>query len=558
MRAHPIRSRPLELLFAGRLALAFLILLSLSCSSSPAGRWWSDVLWLAADEREGRETGSEGYLSAARYVARRFERAGARPAGPDGYFQQVRFVTRRIQEGECLLALVRDGRADSLTLGEDASFSTSFDAPESLEADAVFVGYGIKVPEYGYDDLEGLDLQGKIAVFLKGGPASLPVTVRAHAQYVGERWKHLRAAGAIGFAQIFDPEAMSVPWERGKLFRFERSFTFADTSLDEQRGRKFGIQVNPASAERFFEGSGRGFQEILAIARRGDPLPRFALAKRIRARVRLDRGEAASPNVIGIIEGSDPVLKHESVVLSAHLDHLGVGVPINGDSIYNGAMDNASGVATLIEIARSLRVAGHRPLRSIVLLALTGEEKGLLGSRAFAVDPTGAAGRIVANVNLDMFMPIVPFHSVIAHGVDESTLGERLRALAESSGVRVQPDPRPEQTIFIRSDQYNFVRAGVPALFITFGETGDSTLDRRFETWFHDRYHAPSDDVRQPVEVDAAVAFNRLLERFIREVADAPERPRWKAESYFRRFARDSAAVAPPGAPGGAGGARIR
>jgi hypothetical protein len=518
----------------------------LSCAPGAADSWWAHVRWLADDARRGRETGEPGYLAAAQYVAHEFERSGAEPAGTDGYFQPVRFVARKIREPECLVALVRGGRADTLVLGDDAALSNSFEAAESLEVGAVFAGHGLQLPEAGLRDLDGLDLRGKVAVVLRGAPRSVHSTIAAHAQSSGERWRHLRERGAIGVVTIPDPAAMHVPWERGKLSRFEAGLTFADSSLNEKVGQRFGMIVNPERAERLFEGSGHTFAEILAAAHAGQPLPRFPLPWRLRARVRTDQRVVESSNVIGIIRGSDPALRDESIVLSAHLDHLGVGAPIAGDSIYNGAMDNASGVATLIELARALHHLPHPPRRSIVLLATTGEEKGLLGSRAFAVSPPRAVGRMVADLNLDMFLPIVPLRSVVAYGIDESELGDWFRAIADSSGIRIQPDPEPEQTIFVRSDQYNLVRAGVPSLFVMFGDTGDSTVDRRFHDWRRHRYHAPSDDLRQPVDLAAALAFNRLLFRTCLTLADRNERPRWKAESFFRRYARDPSAIAPP------------
>jgi Zn-dependent M28 family amino/carboxypeptidase len=502
------------------------------------------VRWLADDARRGRETGSPGYYAAAQYVAHEFERAGALPAGTSGYFQPVQFVWRRLREPESWVALVRAARADTFELGEDVIVSDGLDAADSIDAEAVFVGYGLHLPEAGLDDLTGHDLRGKVAVYLRGAPKNIPSTVAAHAQSTGYRWSRLRAAGAIGTVTISDPAVVRVPWARIKANRAEPGMTLADSALDERRGLEFSASVNPDKAEKIFEGSGHTFAEILDAAHAGRAIPHFELPFRIRARVRVDRKNVESPNVIGIIPGSDPALRGESVVLTAHLDHLGVGGPIAGDSIYNGAMDNASGVATLIEIARALRASP--PKRSVVLLALTGEEKGLLGSWAFASRPPPSVGHMVASLNLDMFLPIVPLKSVIAFGIEESELGDWFREIADSAGVRIQPDPMPEQTIFVRSDQYNLVRAGVPSLFVTFGETGDSTQDRRFKDWRRDRYHAPSDDLNQPVDKDAAVAFNRLLLRVCRDVADRPEAPRWKAESFFRRYARNPGSIAPP------------
>jgi Zn-dependent M28 family amino/carboxypeptidase len=518
--------------------------LSNSCSnrSDTADRWWSHVRWLADDAREGRGTGTRGYRAAADYVAREFRTAGAIPGGTSGFLQPIQFVGRRIRESECLLALVHDGRADTLELGQDANFSTTCDPPDSLEADAVFVGFGLQIPEYGHDDLAGIDLRGKIAVFLRGGPPSLPANVRAYAQHQGVRWRRLRAAGAIGFVTLSDPATLSLSWERYSRNRLTWGYGLADTALDEHYGERFKISVNPARAQKFFEGTGHSFDSLVVAARRGDPLPRFPLARRIRARVRIDRRVATSPNVVGIIRGTDPRLRRESVILSAHLDHLGIGSPDHGDSIYNGAMDNASGVATLIEIARALGQAEHRPKRSIVLLALAAEEEGLLGSWTFAKRPPRTVGKMVANVNLDMFLPIIPLRATIAYGVDESTLGDRYRAVADSADVALAPDTAPEQTYFIRSDQFSFVRAGVPALFFEFGALpGDSAQAKQLRQWMQ-RYHAPSDDARQPVDLKAAAAFNRLLTRFTEDVANAPERPMWHEDSFFARFARGQAA----------------
>lgn len=508
--------------------------------------------WLADDARQGRQTGSPGYLAAAQYVAHEFELAGALPVSPGGYFQPVDFIARKLVEPECLVTLARADRADTVALGDDAVLSSSLEAADSIDAPAVFVGQGLELPEAGLRDLEGLDLRGAVAVYLRGAPSGISSTVAAHAQATGERWARLRERGAIGAITIFNPHTRSVPWERIKNSRLEEGFTLADPAIDEKGGMRFSMLVNPARAERLFQGSGHTFEEILAAADSNRALPRFALPYRVRARVRLTSRKIESPNVVGVIPGSDPALREESVVLSAHLDHLGIGVPVAGDSIYNGAMDNASGVATLIEIARAIHASPRPPRRSIVLLAVTGEEEGLLGSRTFAAHPPPGVGTMVADLNLDMFLPIAPLRSVIAYGGEESDLGDWFRAAAESSGVKVEPDPEPAQTYFVRSDQYSLVRAGVPSLFADVGAGGDTALKRRFERWRKDRYHAPSDDARQPIDFRAADAFNRLLLRFTRDVADRPERARWKPNSFFRRFEK------PVGVSAGVRGGAVR
>jgi Zn-dependent M28 family amino/carboxypeptidase len=225
-------------------------------------------------------------------------------------------------------------------------------------------------------------------------------------------------------------------------------------------------------------------------------------------------------------------------VLSAHLDHLGVGEPIRGDSIYNGAMDNASGVASLLEIARALHDSGTRPRRSLLFLAVCGEEKGLLGSRYFAAHPTVAPHDLAADLNIDMFLPIYPLHLLTVEGLDESSLGGDARAAAAAAGVEAVADQHPERNLFVRSDQYNFIREGVPSLAFAFGAAPGSPEERMQKDWLTNRYHAPSDDVDQPVDLAAAAKFNQLMLALALRVADDSARPAWNQDSFFRRFAQ--------------------
>jgi Zn-dependent M28 family amino/carboxypeptidase len=295
--------------------------------------------------------------------------------------------------------------------------------------------------------------------------------------------------------------------------------------------------VNPAHGEMLFEGSGHTFAAILELADKEEALPRFPLAFSLRATVRHDREEVESENVVAIVPGSDPALSDEFVVLSGHLDHLGMGGAIDGDSIYNGAMDNAAGIASMIEIARLLEKGGVQHGRSIVLLAVTGEEKGLRGSQYFAAHPTVEGSGIVANLNMDMYLPIIPFTHLVAYGIDESDLGQRVTQVAERHGVALQPDQQPNRNIFIRSDQYNFIKAGVPALSFKFGAEAGTPEDKALKAWITERYHAPSDDVMQPVNAEAAAEFTHLLLDLCVDIANQPERPRWYETSFFRRFA---------------------
>jgi Zn-dependent M28 family amino/carboxypeptidase len=501
-----------------------------------ADRWWAHVRFLADDALEGRDTGSPGYRKAAAYVAGEFQKAGLAPAGTDGYLQPVTFRSRRILEEKSSLALVRGGKVEPITLGGEATISMRVDSAPQLEAPLVFVAHGLRIPEAKYDDLDGLDLRGKVVLFLSGGPSRISGPLLSHYQSV--RWSYLKDTGALGTLSITNPKSMDIPWERNILSRFQPSLTLADPALDETAGQKLAVTVNPARAEKFFAGTGHTFKEILALAEAGKPLPRFELPASLRATVAVRSEDIESPNVVALLPGSDPVLKDEYVVLSAHLDHDGVGAAINGDRIYNGAMDNASGVAGLIETAVALREARPKLRRSLVFLAVTAEEKGLLGSRFYANHPTVPVDRIVANLNTDMFLPIIPMRSVNVSGFEESDLADDVRKAAKAIGVEVLPDPEPERNIFTRSDQYSFIKRGVPAIFPKIGFWKDSPEHEIMKRWRTERYHAPSDDLNQPVDFKAAADFNRLYLAIVESVANRPARPRWNADSFFRRFAQ--------------------
>jgi Zn-dependent M28 family amino/carboxypeptidase len=282
-----------------------------------------------------------------------------------------------------------------------------------------------------------------------------------------------------------------------------------------------------------FEKSPHAYGELAEMAKRKQTLPRFSLSTRMRASVRLTRGDAMSENVIGRLDGTDPELREEFVVLTAHLDHLGLAAD-GADRVFNGAMDNASGIATMIEVARAL--ARNPPKRSVLFCAVTGEEKGLLGSRFLAVNPGVKPRAIAANINFDMFLPIHPMKSLMAIGIEESTLRAPLEAAAERLGLGLQGDPEPARRRYIRSDQYSFIQRGVPAVALKVGYAKDSPEEKLQKTWTATRYHAVSDDLSQPVDLEAAALFNRAVEAAVREIG-AGARPRWNEESFFRRFA---------------------
>jgi Zn-dependent M28 family amino/carboxypeptidase len=525
------------------LVIALLLPLKLS-AQQPAAKhfdgnsWWDHVKVLADDNMEGRETGSEGLRKSEAYVVDQLTKAGLQPAGVDGFYQPVKFVSREIVEKDSSAALIRGSKIDPLNLGEDAYFNTRVDlAPEEITAPLVFVGYGLKIPENNYDDLAGLDLKGKIVVYLSGSPSEIPTALSAHYQTLGERWKALQQAGVIGTINIPNPASMDIPWSRMSLNRTHPSMDLADPQFNETSGLKLALIFNPAQAEKLFAASGHTFAEIAALGKDRKPLPRFPLGVSLKARARVKLTSVESANVIAKLPGNDPALKNEYVVLSAHVDHVGIGEPINGDRIYNGAMDNASGVAAVLDVAASCKAHPEQLRRSLLFVVVTAEEKGLLGSKYFAAHPTVPPKSMVADVNIDMFLPIVPLKVLKVQGLAESDLGDRARDAAQLFGVRVQPDPEPLRNAFIRSDQYNFIRHGIPAVKLDLGYDPGAPEQKIFKDWLTERYHAPSDDLRQPVNRDSAALYEEILRQLLISVANTDAVPKWKPDSFFRRYA---------------------
>lgn len=511
-------------LFLGSLGAA-----ALHAESSAARRWWSHVAYLADDARQGRDTGSAGYLDAARYVAAEMERAGLRAGGANGYFQPVRLVSYTLRESESRAELVYPDRTEDLRLGEDAYLSLRGNLAPELEAPLVFAGYGFAVPEHDYDELRGVDVRGKVVVYVSGGPKDLPGPLLSHNQSAEVRWARLKAAGAVGVAVLGNPRNSDLPWERQKQARLQPAMKLAELESD---GPAVHLVINPARAARFFP-SGFPLDRLFTEAGAGRVLEKMALPGRLRVKQSVRTAPVDSINVIGMKRGTGAQAA-ECVVVSAHLDHVGVNAELAGDRIYNGAMDNASGIATMIEMAAQLKT--KRLNRTVLFVAVTGEEKGLLGSRYFAHAPTVAREGIVADLNFDMFLPLFPLKKVIVYGKDESTLGETVRRVAEGMGVGVMADPEPQRNTFIRSDQYSFIQRGIPALAFKLGYDLGSNEERIFKAWLRERYHSVNDDLNQPVDREAAAKFTRLMTGVVTAVANDGERPRWKEGSFFGRF----------------------
>ena len=513
--------------------------------------WWAHVKALADDGMEGRLTGSEGYLRAAKYVVSKFDAMGLQPAGVNGYYQPVRFDVTRVIADKSSMTLLIDGRKEPLVLGHDAILGSRGTQPKSITAPLVFIGYGLHLPEAKYDDFDSPEmpfssLKGKIVVYINGGPGDLSGALKSFAR-TAPLAKALADAGAVGSISIPTPKSMDFPWDRVAGNASQPGMRLAadpkdaavaarHPALADLHGTMFSATFNPAEAEKLFAGTGHTFAGLLALADAQKPLPRFDLKKSLAASVTTENTGVESPNIVARLEGSDPSLKDEYVLVSAHLDHLGTSAPTNGRTVFAGAIDDASGVASVLEIAKSFSQNRVRPKRSMLFVIFTGEEKGLLGSRYFAGRPTVPEKGIVADLNLDMFMPIFPLKKLHVQGLVESTLGADARAVGAAHDIEIAVDPEPDRNSFTRTDQYSFVQAGVPALAMKFGWTANSPEYKAWRQWLAQRYHSTEDNLSQPVDTAAAAQFNSFLGDLARRVADSASRPHYVESSFFRRF----------------------
>lgn len=546
-------SLPLALVAAAALSCVSLLASNSAADDEAMGQqWWAHVRVLADDSMKGRQTGSEEFLKAAAYVVEKFKSYGLQPAGVDGtFYQPVKFDVQRVLADQSSLALVTKGSATPLVIGEDAILGTRLAQPKSVNAPLIFIGYGLHLPEAQYDDFNSAAipkavLKGKIVVFVNGGPADLPGPLKSFAR-TAPFLKALRDAGALGYIAIPTPKSMDFGWQRVASSASQPGMRLASApdaaslaarhpALADDHGELFAATFNPGQAEKLFAGTGHTFAEILALADTQQPLPRFWLGKSITATVATEISHVESPNVIARLAGSDPRLSAQYVLISAHLDHLGVGAPIHDKTIYAGAMDDASGVATVLEVARQLSEAKERPKRSVLFVIFTAEEKGLLGSRYFAGHPTVPERDIVADLNLDMFMPIFPLKKLHVQGLEQSTLANQAKAVGAEHHIEIASDPEPDRNSFTRTDQYSFVQAGVPALAFKFGWTMGSPEYKAWRAWLAERYHSTDDDLTQPVDYAAAAQFNDFLADLGRAVADDPAIPHYLDTSFFKRF----------------------
>ena len=505
-------------------------------NDTPAGqRIEAYVVALADDAMQGREAGTPGYERAADYVADRFAQIGLLPAGDDGGWLRAVPLLRATAVAEGARFEIRRGDSvTALAFGKQFLPGVNFDHREhSVEAEAVFVAQAVHAPRLGHDDFAGLDLRGKIAVMFGGAPGTFDDNQRAFHASRREKLRNVAERGAVGavFVNTVDDEARA-PWARAvqQVARPAMRLRAPDgRGIDTWPQLRATATVSAAAADALFEGSDRNAAQLFDAAREGR-LKGFKLpvVLQLAGRSRIEPVE--SSNVVGRIAGSDPSLAAEHIVYTAHLDHLGG----SGDAIHSGALDNALGVAIMLEAARELATA-PAPKRSLLFVALTAEEKGLLGAEWFARHPPAGA-TLVANINLDMPMLTAPTTDVVPIGIAHSSLDAPVEAAAAEIGVALSPDPFPEEVVFVRSDQYAFVRAGIPAVYLMGGMIGANPgQDPKLAmTWFlRNCYHQPCDDTSLPIQYGDAARMARLGARIGQLVADAQERPAWNAGDFF-------------------------
>jgi hypothetical protein len=391
------------------------------------------------------------------------------------------------------------------------------------------------------DDYAGVDVRGKIVVALSGTPKGLRSDVAAHINSV--KAQSAAARGAAGFVEL-PTRAAPAPWAPVTSFTARQQVSWVDGRGGSGQGPAAGLvrmAFNQATAEKLFAGAPATLAAVQAQAREGRSPKGFPLAGRMTIRASSEWTDFTSPQVVGMIPGRDAKLAAEHIVLMGHLDHIGIrkDAKPGTDTINNGALDNASGVATLIETARAFVSSGQPPRRTLMLLAVTGEEMGLLGADYFAVKPTVPLKQIAGLVNLDMPLLLYPFKDVIPFGAEHSNLAKAVDEAGKSMQVTASSDPMPEQGLFVRSDHYRFVTRGIPSVFLMTGyANGGEAIWKKFLGG--GCYHSPCDDVAQGIDWEAGARFGELNYRIARRLADASERPRWYADSYFgRTFAAD-------------------
>jgi hypothetical protein len=519
-----------------QLLLAVLSLLTVPATSQTfrAEAIRAHMTFLASDLLEGRGTATRGHRIAAEYVATQYELAGLEPGANGSWFQDVPFV-ETIPDVASTVTLTRSG-GQPITLhllNQFTSYGDPLHGEHDVEAEVVFVGYGVTAPDQRYDDYAGISANGKIVALFSGAPGVFPNAVRAHHSSTPTKFENAARHGAVGILYLTSPaDAARVGWDRSvsSARHGSMSWTRPDgTPHGIHRTVSSSITLNLEATRQLLGNEAKGIFDSLQRTPRSRRLP-------VRARLHLvsRHSTKTSPNVVGLLRGSDPRLRDEYLVYSSHLDHIGIEDPVNGDAINNGAFDNASGIAAMLEIARALVAA--KPRRSILFLATTAEEKGLKGADYYANNPTVPLDSIIGNINIDMLVMTRAARDLLPFGAETNDLGDLARAVARQMNIKLASDPFPEEMIFVRSDQIAFVRRGIPAIYISPGfDVAASGVDgaREYRDWLRTRYHSPKDDLQQPIDWSAALLLTEFDYRLGLAAANRDARPRWKPGDFF-------------------------
>ena len=501
------------------------------------------VRFLSDDLLEGRGTGTRGHEIAARYSAAQFESMGLKPGSDDGtFFQQVHLRQVIFNTGQSSFSLTTNGNEEQQVLEKDwYSPGDSLRTDTSAEGQVVFVGFGLTAPELKHDDYAGVDVKGKIVAYFPGAPASWESSL--HAYYSSTYLKAKTAAehGAVGVIGMWSPPLeKSFSWERAV-----RNYKFPGFKIVDKNGRpndsyeqiRAGAAIPLPRVKQLLASANKDAEQLYKEADEGK-VQSFELPVTAKIHLVSQHKDSTSPNVVAVLPGSDPKLKGEYLVYSAHLDHLGISAPDKGDSINNGAYDNASGSACLIEIARAFSRMKPAPKRSLIFVNVTGEEKGLLGAYYYSLNPTVAKDSIVADINMDELASLFPLKDVVGLGVEHSSLQNDLKAVASQMGFEISPDPFPDENDFIRSDQFPFVRAGIPSLYVTPGmKSTDPKVDGKaiYMNWLQNIYHTPHDEITLPFDWASNARLAKLDFLIGQRVANAPQRPTWNKGDFFQQ-----------------------
>jgi len=507
------------------------------------------VTVLASDGFEGRKMGTPGYDAAATYVAEQFQNAGLEPVGAEGrYFQPIIFKEMRLIEDSAQLILRTPEKAYALVYGTDFTYRINPSVGRlNTRAQTAFVGYGISAPSRKIDSYAGLDVTGKIVVALDGAPPGLDPEDSAILSALDHKVAAATRAGAIGL--IIIPSIVQDDAPSDSLQPPPQPSITTWRAADGQIFSRYGslksvILLSADASAKLFQGAAQRYQDILAAVTNGENPGSFDLSANLTALYLLEERFFKSANVLARLpantlpQPSETKQQAEAIMLLAHLDHLGRGAAVDGDDIYNGAVDNALGVAALIEVAKALSSASGKRGRDIYFAALTGEEAGLLGAEYLAAHLPMAGETLKAVLNIDMPVALYPLASLYAAGQSQSSLGAFADQIAKRYDLRLDSDTGSEADTFLRSDHYAFAKRGIPALYLNIGVmtspgSQDNAQDLR-KAFFEKHYHQPSDDMDLPINWQAAARFADVHVEMLRALADPDLVATWNANSLFK------------------------